>query len=42
MEVWEPASGTLDLLSASGANGIVPQGGGAAWGGVFEAEIPFP
>jgi hypothetical protein len=35
-------SGVVVTLSATDANGIAPAGGGAAWAGVTNLELPFP
>ena len=37
-----PATGTGTTLTASALNGIAPAGGGDAWAGVEDLELPFP
>ena len=36
------AAGTLDVLSATGATGIVAADDGAAWGGASNLGLPYP
>ena len=37
-----PATGSGTTLTASALNGIAPAGGGDAWAGVEDLELPFP